>query len=115
MRNPDIDAFAQARLTPEYQEFLTRIRELMAEHAPDAAEVISSGSPAWRGRRILAIISPSKTHLTFAFERGASFTDSDCNSAADDEGMRWNAFSNRADAARNSRSRLLVCKLKRSR
>jgi hypothetical protein len=75
MRNADIDAYAQARLTPEYQEFLARIRDLMATHAPDATEVISSGSPAWRGSRILAIISPSKTHLTFAFERGASFTD----------------------------------------
>lgn len=75
MRNADIDAFAQARLTPEYREHLERIRELMAQHAPAAQEVISSGSPAWRGKRILAIISPSKTHLTFAFERGASFVD----------------------------------------
>ncbi|RBP68032.1 uncharacterized protein DUF1801 [Brevibacterium sanguinis] len=75
MRNPEIDAFAKARLSPEHREHLERIRKLMADHAPEADEVISSGSPAWRGAKILAIISPSKTHLTFAFERGASFTD----------------------------------------
>lgn len=47
----------------------------MAECAPKADEVISYGSPAWKGNKILTIISPSKTHITFAFERGAEFQD----------------------------------------
>jgi hypothetical protein len=35
----------------------------------------SSRRPAWKGTRSLAIISPSKSHITFAFERGAEFDD----------------------------------------
>jgi len=75
MRNIDVDDFARARLTPEHQDLLERLRQLMETHAPEGREVISSGSPAWRRTRILAIVSPSKTHLTFAFENGAGFTD----------------------------------------
>jgi hypothetical protein len=37
--------------------------------------VISYGIPAWRGKRILAVISPTKKDITFAFSRGAEFED----------------------------------------
>ncbi|WP_169944036.1 DUF1801 domain-containing protein [Microbispora sp. H11081] len=75
MGNPDVDEYMKNRLTPEQQEIVTALRELMAECAPDAAEVIKFGSPAWQQKKILAIISSSKTHITFAFERGAEFED----------------------------------------
>ena len=51
------------------------LRKLMKECAPDAQEVISYGIPAYRARRILAVISPTKKGITFAFSRGAEFED----------------------------------------
>jgi hypothetical protein len=75
MSNQAIDEFVKTKVQPEFQAIVDVLRELMREHAPTASEVIANGSPAWRGNKILAIISPSKTHLTFAFERGAEFTD----------------------------------------
>ncbi|TDB75708.1 DUF1801 domain-containing protein [Actinomadura sp. KC216] len=71
----EIDTYAATKLDPKYAEILTALRKLMAEAAPDATECLTYGSPAWRGTKILAVISQSKTHLTFAFERGAEFDD----------------------------------------
>ena len=48
---------------------------LMREMAPEAEEVIAYGIPAWRIRRIIALISPTKKGVTFAFSRGAEFDD----------------------------------------
>jgi hypothetical protein len=71
----DIDAYATEHLTPAQRAVLTTLRELVRAYAPGSQEVISRGSPAWQGRRLLAIVSRSKTHLTLAFARGAEFTD----------------------------------------
>jgi hypothetical protein len=38
--------------------------------------MISYGIPAFKGRRILAVISPTKKGITLAFSRGAEFDDS---------------------------------------
>jgi hypothetical protein len=70
-----VDEFVQARVLPEYREIVTALRKLMKEHAPDAVEAISYGIPAYKGRRILAVISPTKKGITFAFPRGAEFED----------------------------------------
>ena len=51
------------------------LRELMRETAPDATEVMDYGIPAYKGRRILVVISPTKKDITFAFSRGAEFED----------------------------------------
>ena len=75
MANPLVDDYVSSRLTPEQHPAVQRLRQLMAECAPQAEEVLSYGSPAWRGNKILAIISPTTTYLTFAFERGAEFED----------------------------------------
>ncbi|MER6007621.1 DUF1801 domain-containing protein [Nonomuraea angiospora] len=75
MSSADVDEFVRTKLPPQHQTVVRILRELMAEGAPDASEVISRGSPAWKGRTILAIISHSKTHITFAFARGAEFDD----------------------------------------
>lgn len=47
----------------------------MREMAPEASEGISYGIPAWRVRRIIAVISPTKRDITFSFSRGAQFED----------------------------------------
>lgn len=75
MSSEAVDEFVKTKVLPEYQASVAVLRELMKTCAPNATEVISYGSPAWKGSKILAIISPSKTHVTFAFERGAEFTD----------------------------------------
>ena len=51
------------------------IRQYMRELAPKAQEMISYGIPAYKGQRILAVISPSKKGITFSFSRGAQFED----------------------------------------
>jgi len=51
------------------------IRDLMREMAPNAREVISYGIPMWKGNKMLAVISPTKKNITFAFSRGAEFKD----------------------------------------
>jgi hypothetical protein len=69
------DDYVKTEMTPQQQDIITVLRGLMRQHAPQAEEVISRGSPAWNGNKLLAIISRSKTHLTLAFARGAEFID----------------------------------------
>lgn len=73
---PTVDEFVQQRVLPQYREIVTEIRKLMRECAPGAKEVIAYGIPTYRGKRGLAVISPTKKGITFAFSRGASFEDS---------------------------------------
>ncbi|GII58660.1 hypothetical protein Pth03_70490 [Planotetraspora thailandica] len=75
MSSEAVDEFVETKVLPEHRSIVGLLRDLMKECAPDAEEVISRGSPAWQGRKLLAIISPSKTHITFAFARGADFDD----------------------------------------
>jgi hypothetical protein len=70
-----VDDFVRQRVALERQPVVALLRQMMRELAPDAAEVISYGIPAWKGRRILAVISPTKKDITFAFSRGAAFED----------------------------------------
>ncbi|MGI5154055.1 DUF1801 domain-containing protein [Microbispora sp. CA-102843] len=71
----DVDEYVRNMLPAQHRSVVGALRELMRESAPDAAEVISRGSPAWKGDKILAIISHSRTHVTLAFARGAEFDD----------------------------------------
>ncbi|GAA2074120.1 DUF1801 domain-containing protein [Actinomadura alba] len=75
MSSAEIDAYVENKLDLKYREIVAALRALMADNAPDAVEGLTYGSPAWRGNKNLAVISQSKTHLTFAFERGAEFED----------------------------------------
>ncbi|GAA3080390.1 hypothetical protein GCM10010464_50600 [Pseudonocardia yunnanensis] len=76
MASVDVDEYVSTQLPPQHQAIVGVVRKLVAETAPDANEVISRGSPAWKATNILAIISRSKTHITLAFARGAEFEDS---------------------------------------
>ena len=70
-----VDEFVKTKVLPEYRDIVSMLRELMHEMAPDAKEVISYGIPAYKRKRILAVISPTKKDITFAFSRGAEFED----------------------------------------
>jgi hypothetical protein len=70
-----VDEFVKHKVLPAHQDIVAMIRQLMRETAPDAKEIISYGIPVWKGKRILAVISPTKKDITFAFSRGAEFED----------------------------------------
>ena len=70
-----VDEFVQTKVLAEYREIVAAIRSLMKECAPDAKEMISYGIPAYKGRLMLAVISPTKKGITLAFSRGADFED----------------------------------------
>ena len=71
----NVDDFVQTKVLPEFQPVVAMIRELMKECAPNAKEMISYGIPAYKAKRILAVISPTKKDITFSFSRGAEFED----------------------------------------
>ena len=75
MAYSSVDEFIQARVLPEHRDIVARIRALMRESVPDASEILSYGIPAYKGRHFLAVISPTKKDITFAFSRGAEFED----------------------------------------
>jgi hypothetical protein len=75
MRSEDVDEYVATKLPPQHHETVERLRTLMEACAPGAREVISYGSPAWRGDKVLAIISPTKGHVTLAFDHGVDFDD----------------------------------------
>jgi hypothetical protein len=75
MANSQVDEFVQAKVLPELRPVVEMLRRLMAESAPDVEEIISYGIPAYRGNRIVAVISPTKKDITFSFSRGAEFED----------------------------------------
>jgi len=70
-----VDEFVKTKVAPEQQEIVTTLRQRMREWAPQAEEEISYGIPAWRAKRIIAVLNPTKNFTTFAFSRGAEFTD----------------------------------------
>jgi hypothetical protein len=70
-----VDEFAETKVLPQYRNIVSILRELMHEVAPDAKEIISYGIPAYKRKRIIAVISPTKKGITFAFSRGAEFKD----------------------------------------
>ena len=70
-----VDEFVQARVLPELHPVVAMIRQLMKESAPQAEELVSYGIPAYKMKRIIAVISPTKQDITFSFSRGAQFAD----------------------------------------
>lgn len=70
-----VDEFINTRVLPEFRETVERIRQFLRELAPEAREELSYGIPAYRVRRIIAVISPTKKDITLSFSRGAEFDD----------------------------------------
>jgi len=75
MKITTIDEFIKQRVQPAHYEIVEMLRSLMHEAAPDAKEVVTYGILGWRGNLILAVISPTKKDITFAFSKGAEFED----------------------------------------
>ena len=75
MKITTVDEFMKFKVALEHHEIVNELRELMRDLAPDAEEVISYGILAWRGKRVLAVISPTKKDITLAFSQGAEFED----------------------------------------
>ena len=75
METTPVDEFVHARVLPQFHPVVAFIRELMRECAPEAKEIISYGIPAYKMKRIIAVISPTKKDITLAFSRGAEFDD----------------------------------------
>lgn len=71
----EFEEFVQRRVAPEFHDIVRMIRELMRDCAPQAREPMSYGVPNWSGKRGLAVISPTKKDITFAFSNGARFVD----------------------------------------
>jgi len=70
-----VDEFVAKRVLPEHRETVAKIRDLMSRHAPEVTELISYGIPAYKRKRIIAVISPTKKDITFSFSRGALMED----------------------------------------
>ena len=70
-----VDEYLRTKIRLEQQGIVETLRKFMHEMAPNAHEEISYGIPVWKGKRILAVISPTKKDITFAFSRGADFED----------------------------------------
>ena len=70
-----VDDFVKTKVLPEYQDIVVMLRQLMRTMAKNATEEISYGIPVYKGKRFLAVISPTKKDITFAFSRGAEFED----------------------------------------
>jgi hypothetical protein len=75
MEKTTVDDFVITKVLPEFHPIVAMIRELMKEYAPEVQEIISYGIPSYRAKRIIAVISPTKKDITFAFLRGADFED----------------------------------------
>jgi hypothetical protein len=75
MAEMTVDDFVRTKVLPELQPIVAMIRELMKEYAPNVKEAISYGIPAYKGKRILAVISPTKKDITFSFSRGTQMED----------------------------------------
>lgn len=70
-----VDEFIQAKVLPEFYPVVSMLRELMKECAPEAEELVSYGIPAYKMKRIIAVISPTKKDITFSFTHGREFQD----------------------------------------
>ncbi len=69
-----VDEFIEKRVQPEHREIVARIRELMSREK-GVTELISYGIPAYKRKRIIAVISPTKKDITFSFSRGGQMED----------------------------------------
>ncbi|UCE06680.1 MAG: hypothetical protein JSW07_01155 [bacterium] len=69
--NITVVEFIQLKIQPEHREIAQWLRALMREHAHEAKEMMTYSIPGWKIKHIIAVISPTKKDITFAFSRGA--------------------------------------------
>lgn len=72
---PTVDQFLLTRVQPQHRDIVQKLRQFMRELAPGTNEILTYGILGWKGRRIVAVVSPTKKDITLAFSRGAEFED----------------------------------------
>jgi hypothetical protein len=76
-----VETFIQSKVLPEYRPIVAAFRHLVREEFPEIREEMRGGTkkyygvPSYRVKRIVAVISPTKQGVTFAFSKGANFED----------------------------------------
>ena len=75
MSDPKVDEFVRTKVPEEYRDVVEALRALVRETAPEAEEKIAYGIPAYKARKIFAVINPYKEGVTFAFTHGMEFED----------------------------------------
>jgi hypothetical protein len=70
-----VEDFILQRVAPDLQPIVHKLRQMMRELAPATTEELTYGILGFRARRLIAVVSPTKKDITFAFSRGASFED----------------------------------------
>lgn len=70
-----VDEFISAKVLPEFRDVVESIRQQLHMLAPAAVESISYGIPAYKAKKIFAVISPTKKDITLSFTHGAEFED----------------------------------------
>lgn len=76
-----VEAFIQHKVLPEYQPLVQAFRKLIHDDFPELAEEMRGGTekyygiPAYRLKRIVVLISPTKDGITYAFSEGRQLKD----------------------------------------
>ncbi len=71
----NVDEFVENKVLPQFRDIVAAIRGHVRTHFPELKEEISYGILAFRRKRIVAVVSPTKKGVTLAFSRGAEFKD----------------------------------------
>lgn len=75
MKTTSVDEFVERRVLPQHRPIVEMLRQMMRVHAAGAVELITYGILGWKGTKVLAVVSPTKKDITFAFSRGGEFED----------------------------------------
>ncbi len=70
-----VDDFIKQNINPKFHPVVSLIRDIMVRNAPEAKEVMAYGIPAFRRKKIITVISPTKSDITLSFTNGASCED----------------------------------------
>lgn len=76
-----VDNYVKTKVLPEYQPLVTAFRTLVKKDFPELTEDMRGGTekypgtPVYRLKRIVVVISPTQKGITYAFSDGAAFED----------------------------------------
>lgn len=76
-----VDTFIKEKVLPEYQPLVERFRKLVKSEFPELSEEMRGGTeayygtPVYRLKRIVVVISPTKNGITYAFSEGKKLED----------------------------------------
>jgi hypothetical protein len=76
-----VETFIATMVLPEYRPLVQAFRDLVRKDFPELKEEMRGGTekypgtPAYRLKRIVVVISPSKKGITYAFSDGRLFED----------------------------------------